>query len=207
MIFIYGDSHGVFSFKNLSLNHKNYSTFSITMNRIGRDNIIINYNKDEVQEKNENESNIIILVYGEVDCRCHIKNQINIKNINEDEIINDLVYSYFRTIKNNISNNIKIIIVAVIPPIKQSIYESKHGPITHEYPFKGTDEERIKYTNKVNNLLEKLSIENNYIFFNPYKYYTGDDGILIPELSDDNVHIGNNSHILEKFMELYNSIK
>lgn len=64
MIHIYGDSHAEYSFRNLKKQNNNQSCHSITMFRIGRDNIIINFNKDII-EKND----IIVLSYGEVDCR------------------------------------------------------------------------------------------------------------------------------------------
>lgn len=202
MIYIYGDSHASFSFRNLNLDYNNLHCPSITMFRIGRDNIIINFNKDIIQK-----GDIIILSYGEVDCRCHIQRQINL-GVNEDDIINELVSNYFKTIKNNIINiDAKIIIVGVIPPTKQYDYEIIHGPILHEFPFVGSDEDRVRYTNKVNKLLEELSIINNFIYFNPYYYYERQDGTLKHELSDSIVHLGNNSFFLEKFIELYTKIR
>lgn len=201
MIYIYGDSHAYFSFKNLKIDYNSLHCFSITMFRIGRDNIIINFNKDIIQK-----SDIIILSYGEIDCRCHIQRQINLGK-NEDNVINELVNNYFQTIKNNIINiDAKIIIVGVIPPTKQYDYEILHGPILHEFPFIGSDEDRVRYTNKVNKLLEELSIINNYIYFNPYYYYERPDGTLKHELSDSTVHLGNNSFFLEKFIDLYTQI-
>lgn len=198
MIHIYGDSHASRSFKNLKFNHLNYSQSSITMFRIGRDNIIINFNKDFIQN-----DDILVFSYGEIDCRCHIQKQINLGN-NEDDIIFNLVNNYFKTIKNNIiDKNVLIIIVAVIPPTIQYEHEILHGPITHEYPFVGTDEDRVRYTNKINKLLEEMSNYNNYIFFNPYSYYTRPDGTLKFELSDTYGHIEDNSFILEKFTDLF----
>ena len=158
MIFIYGDSHADNNFRNLKLDYNNLHCPSITMFRIGRDNIIINFNKDNIQK-----GDIIILSYGEIDCRCHIQRQKNL-GINEDTIINELVDNYFKTIKNNTINiDVKIIIVGIIPPTKQYDYEILHGPILHEFPFVGTDEDRVRFTNKVNKLLEEKSINNNYI--------------------------------------------
>ena len=93
MIHIYGDSHADFSFLHLKLDHNNLYLPNITMFRIGRDGIIINFNKDTIQK-----DDIIVLSYGEVDCRCHIQRQINLGN-NEDNIINELVSNYFKTIK------------------------------------------------------------------------------------------------------------
>ena len=73
MIHIFGDSHSQFSFKNLNLQYTDNSQYSITMFRIGWDNIIINYNKNNIKP-----NDIIIIGYGEVDCRCHIQRQINL---------------------------------------------------------------------------------------------------------------------------------
>jgi len=200
MIYIYGDSHAHFSFQNLGLEYTDLYMNSITMFRIGRDNIIINFDKNMIV----NENDIIILSYGEIDCRCHIQRQIN-NGRNEDDIINDLVDKYFLTIKNNIVKKCKIIIVGIIPQTKQNDYETLHGPINHEFPFVGKDEDRVRYTNKVNKKLEDYSNLNNYIYFNPYAYYTMQDGTLNHELSDKTVHLGDNSHFLEKFYDCYKS--
>ena len=201
MIYIYGDSHANLSFKDLKYDHINCHKNSITMFRIGRDNIIINFNKDDICE-----NGIIILSYGEVDCRCHIQRQINTGR-NEDDVINELVSNYYQTIVKNVNTiankNVKIIMVAVIPPTKQSDYESLNGPILHEFPFVGSDEDRVRYTKKVNKKIEELAKENHFIYFDPYSYYTRKDGTLIYELSDSIVHLGNNSYFLE---ELYTKI-
>lgn len=202
MIYIYGDSHAHYSFKNLTLPHKNLWQASITMHRIGRDNRIINFvNKEKLQG-----NDIIIIAYGEIDCRCHIQRQIDMGR-NEDEIINELVTNYIRTIKNNITEAIvNAIIVGVIPPTKQTEHDALHGPIMHEFPFVGSDEARVRYTNKVNKILEELAAENKFIFFNPYSYYTRDDGTLKRELSDLSVHLGDNSQFLKSFNELHETI-
>ena len=202
MIYIYGDSHAHFSFKNLTLPHSNLWRASITMHRVGRDNKIINFINADFLQNND----IIILAYGEVDCRCHIQRQVDMGR-NEDDIINELVTNYTKTIKNNITAaNVKVIIVGVIPPTKQTDYEGRHGPITHEFPFVGSDENRVRYTRKTNNLLEEAAKNNKYIYFNPYSYYTRDDGTLKHELTDLNVHLGDNSQFLKSFMALYETI-
>lgn len=200
MLCIYGDSHGRFSFKNLILPHKNYHNYSITMFRIGRDNIIINYDKSH-----HTKEDTICLVYGEVDCRCHIRRQI-LNGRDEDAVIQELVNNYFRTIRNNIIECKKIIVVGIIPPTKQSDYEEKNGPILHEFPFVGTDEDRVRYRIKTNKLIDELCAKNGYVYFNPYDYYTRPDGTLKYELSDSCIHLGDNSFFLEKFGELYTNI-
>lgn len=203
MIYIYGDSHAERSFKNLTLPHANQFCNAVTMFRIGRDNIIINFDKNCIQK-----GDTIILVYGEIDCRCHIQKQLNLKR-NENDIIYELVNHYINTIQNNTMGlDIKIIIVGVIPPVNINDFEKGGGRmVVHEHSYHGSDEERVRYTLKVNNLLEELSNKNNFIYFNPYNYYTSDDGTLKFEFSDHNCHIGDdNTHILEKFIELYEKL-
>jgi hypothetical protein len=171
------------------------------MFRIGRDNSIINFDTNYKFVIHD----IIVLSYGEVDCRCHIQQQIN-KGREEDAVINELVEKYFQTIVNSIGNKkLRVIIVGVIPPTRQTDYESLHGPITHEFPFVGTDEDRVRFTQKVNVQLEKMAnnnTNNRYKYFNPYSYYTREDGTLKHELSDTTVHLGDTSHFLEEFYKI-----
>jgi hypothetical protein len=202
MIHIYGDSHAKMSFTNLKLPYNDLHLSNVTMFRIGRDNMIINFNKNMIKT-----GDILVMVYGEIDCRCHIQRQIDLGK-NEDDLINELVNKYFNTIKNNTSDlHVKIIIVGVIPPVKREEYEMLHGPITHEYPFMGTNENRVRFTNKVNKLLEEFANISNYIYFNPYSYYTRPDGSLKFELSDTCSHLRDNYVFLEKFVELYLQLK
>jgi hypothetical protein len=197
MIHIYGDSHGFFCFRFLTLPNMNHSKPTITMHRIGRDNIIVNFNKDEIREKD-----IIILTYGEIDCRHHVNKQVNLER-NEDDVIHDLVNNYFRTIKNNLSHmNVIVVIVGVMPQTKYSDYKEffDNAEIT------GKDEDRVRYERKMNKILQKMSLENNFIYFNPFYYYTREDGTFKHEYSDKTFHLLHNSFFLEKFVELYNKI-
>lgn len=200
MIFIYGDSHANKCFKHLNLPFRDCHEQSITMHRIGRDNRIINFNSQE-HDKNS----ILCLLYGEVDCRCHVQRQIDLGRL-EDDIIQELVDKYWNTIVNNVVEYKKVIIVAVIPPTQQAEYEHLHGPIRHEFPFVGSDVDRVRFTTKMNALLEKYCNENpDYLFFDPYSYYRREDGTLKFEFSDTYGHVLENSVFLEKFVELYNS--
>jgi len=193
-IFIYGDSHAKFSFQNLYCN--NYQEHSITMHRIGRDNKIINF-----YNIMHNSNSVIILCYGEVDCRCHIHRQIQLGR-REDEIISELVNGYFNTLKNNIIIYQKIIVCAIIPPMNKSKFEAIHGPITHEFPMLGTDDERVRFTQKMNMLIQQKCVEYDYIFFDPYENYTDNEGCLKYELSDTICHIKNNEFILENIKKI-----
>ena len=192
MLYIFGDSHACVSFQNLQIPHKNMYQNSVTMFRIGRDNTIINYNLDI-----DIASNTILLCYGEVDCRCHIGKQVNLGR-NEDTVIIELVSDYFKTIKNNIKNA-KVIITSVIPPTSQIDFEIINGPITHEFPFVNSDEDRVRYTAKVNKRIEEFCLLNNYIYFDGYSFCRRDTGTLSYEFSDKCVHLKDNSHFIQNF--------
>ena len=193
-LYIYGDSHALYGFKNCKIPHNNLFEYSKTMYRIGRDNNIINFN---ISHNNYN--NTFCFVYGEVDVRCHIGKQV-LLNRDENAICNELVETYFKTIYNNIKEYKNIIIVGISPPTDYK----DHAHNTHILPFIGTNNERVRYTHIMNTLLEKYCNKYNYIYFNPYKYYTRDDGCLKYELLDQCIHIGNNEYFLEEFYKLYN---
>jgi hypothetical protein len=194
MIIFYGDSHADRSFRNLTVEHLNLSSNSVTMYRIGRDKIFPRHIPEIV-----NDNNIFCFVYGEVDCRCHIGKQVLLGR-NEDDIISELTSAYVDTIKRVITSYKKIIIVGVIPPRCQEEFEKDYGPITHEFPFVGTDSERLRYTNKVNEQLKSLCELNGFQYFSCYDYCVRSDGLLDKDHSDGNSHLGNNSIFLEKFL-------
>jgi len=199
MIHIYGDSHARALFKDLKIPNTNYFKDSITMFRIGRDNIIINFNNNITKD------DVVCITYGEVDCRCHIQRQINLGNTMEI-VCNDLVNKYMQTIKSNIQICKAIIVIAIIPPTNQQTFEAMHGPITHEFPFVGTNEQRVQYSRYMNELLEQKCKEYGYIFFNPYAYYTDPEGCLQFELSDTLGHLKDTAFFHSEFTKVYETI-
>jgi hypothetical protein len=197
-IFIFGDSHAQFSFSGLLLKHSNLSQSSFTMNRVGRDEIIPNYNPIQ-----DSENSVFVFSFGEVDARCQIHKQL-LGGRCIDEILTNLVKNYINSIKKNIIKSKKIIITAIIPPTRRYDYESIHGPIQHEFPFLGTDEERVTYTKLINDELKLMCMHNGFYFFDPYNIYKNPDGTLNHVYSDTLVHIGfgKNSDLLQSFMNL-----
>jgi hypothetical protein len=201
MIHIYGDSHGRISFSGLDLSHQNHSCNSITMFRIGRDQSIINFHPSHLGA-----DNILVFVYGEIDVRFHIGNQI-LHGRKEEEIIQQLVMAYFNTIKTVATSSYRhIIITSIVPPLQQEEHESLYGKITHEYPFQLSDAHRVRFRERMNSLLQQYCQENHFIFFDPYEFYTRPDGTLKFEYSDTNVHIQENSHVLQLFKELIENL-
>lgn len=197
MIFIFGDSHANFCTKNLNMPHINLHQNSVTMHRIGRDNIIPNF-----QSAFNNIESTFIFFYGEVDCRCHIDRQLKLGR-QLDEIVDELTSKYITTIKNNIHTFNTIIVCSITPAMRRKECEDVHGPVTHEFPFLGSDEERVHYTKLMNNSLKtKLQNLENFIFFDFTDYYSRPDGSLIYELSDGICHINDNSFIIQNLEKI-----
>lgn len=204
MIHIFGDSHANTNFSNIKYNNiLNHYQNSITMYRVGRDKLnFINFRSYGIKDMD-----IIIYQFGEVDCRCHIGKQLLLGR-KLDEIILELINNYINSINENLIgyNNIKIIICCVPPQMNQQYFENLHGPITHEFPFIGTNEERINYTLLVNNELKKQCIENSFYFLDYYEYYTNNEGTLKTELSDNICHIRHNQIVLNTLNKIIDNL-
>jgi len=200
MIYIFGDSHAKFSFKDLQQPHINCYEVSITMHRVGRDQIIPNFNN-----LCHDENSILIFSHGEVDCRCHIMRQILLGR-EENEIMNELVQNYFDAIRKNVTKYKAIIVTGIIPPAEKEEYERINGAITHEFPFIGTNEERARFTEKMNYLIKDHCTGSQFHYFYPYTDYVRPNGCLKYELSDRCVHIGDNSIVLYELNKLLDSL-
>lgn len=199
-LYIYGDSHAYSSFKNLTIPHLQLFQYGVTMNRIARDKVIVNFHETQVSSEH-----IYCLAYGEIDVRCHIGKQVLLVR-EENDICMTLVNGYFETIQKQIPLYKAIIIVGILCPTDPLDHTHEnahpHGPLA----FVGTNEERVRYTKKMNALLEEGCLKYGYIYFNPYDFYTRDDGCLSYGFSDGCIHLGKNSYFLDEFTLLYNSL-
>jgi hypothetical protein len=200
-LWIFGDSHANYNFKNLDISNYNCYQTSITMHSFGRDKLkILNYKACGSDEKS-----IIVYQIGEIDCRCHIGKQL-LLNRDLEEITDTLVNNFIDSILENIKQYSKmyIIICCIPPPIDQLYYESVNGKLSSDFPvpFVGTNQERVLYTKKMNAKLKQKCNENDFLFFDYYDYYSTSDGLLKIEYSDNIVHIQDNTYLLEKFKEL-----
>ena len=193
-IHIFGDSHAQYSCNGIAsyfpdYEYYNHVVYSITMHRIGRDHILLG-----VPSNIDNENDIIIITYGEVDCRSHIYRQIQ-KGRELDEIINTLVNTYLETIHKYQFRN--TFVLSVVPPVSKKEYEDRNGPISHHLPFCGTDQERLLYIRSMNDKLRKGCEKYGFHFIDPYSLnYIREDGMMNFKMSDGNVHIGDNKYVL-----------
>lgn len=143
------------------------------------------------------ETDIIIWSLGEIDIRCHFNKQINEYGKEEDSFIENLI-------KNGITNLKQIYqplgFLGVVPPVRRNEVNYENTL----YPFRGSDEERLRWTVKLNSILETYCIENDIPFINTYDDHCDENGFLIKDISDGEVHIYEKSKIFEKINKLLN---
>jgi len=191
MLYVYGDSHAHFNMEGYPLPHVMRHTNSITMHRVGRDCEILLCDPSAIQQ-----GDTCLFFYGEVDCRCHIGRQLAIGRSLE-EIIEQLVGSYLQTISHLFSSpgRPSIVIGFITPPVRKEDHEARHGPITHEFPMIGTDQERALFTRRMNEALRVACLSRDYVFLDLTSFYADEEGMLHIEKSDYNCHIIEN-HVI-----------
>lgn len=187
MIYIYGDSHARFSFADPPAHWPkivNNHVCCSTMNAVVRDKRVLQFEPDSHKP-----DSILVFAFGEIDCRRHVKIQMN-KGRDEDEIIHTLATGYISVLQTLVQQtpHRMAIVVAVVPPMDTS--QSTDF-------FVGTNEERLRFTTKLNALLSNLC--DQLIFFDPYDSpYRRADGLLAQELSDGIVHVQNSHWVFER---------
>lgn len=201
---IYGDSHALVLFKGLKLEHRNLFQFAKTMYRVGRDQQIVNFH-----ESHNDPETVFFLAYGEVDVRAHIGRQTHYGRHHEG-VCKELVEAYLRAVTTQIKIYKAVIIMAVPPPVASEDHApcTIHTPSTGgPLPIVGTDSDRVIYTELMNKLLADGCSKHGFVFFNPFSFYTRENGTLKHEMSDNCIHIGKSEHVLEQFYSLMDGLK
>jgi len=185
-IHTFGDSHSFYPWGGIPGIYTHHLGPRLCFS-IGRDGINI---KDQY---NVNNGDTVIFCFGEIDCRCHIHKHIT-ESMDYKAVINSIVHDYFIKIKNavDVFDNLKTVIYNVVPPVE------KHTCAEHnEYPYLGTDDERKSYTLYFNEKLQEKCLEYNFVYFNVYDKYIDTNGFLKKSLSDNSVHIADNTYVKE----------
>jgi hypothetical protein len=195
MIFTTGDSHAQWTF-NCIPGVKVHSVSMITMHRVGRmdDNLI----PEAVAAMNMQPGDWLILACGEIDCRCHIKLQLEKQGVPLEELLRVLVDGFIERATTLPLNGARLAITSVPPPVPT-------GKIYHAgvlLPLEGSNEERVLYVTTLNRMLaaecEKLGLP----FIDVYTPYADGQGLLRPEPSDGSVHIRDNAAVRERMRQL-----
>ncbi len=198
-LYILGDSHvniyrisNINKYFNCSIHHTDCEYSS----RIGQFkpflmNTITNKGKEFLScYINNIKNSFIMFIFGEPDVRIHIHKQINLYNRNEEEIIDTLSKNYV----NFIIEICKLcdstpIIRYILPPVDKDFWEIEI------FKANGTIDERVRYTNKLNDKIKHYCYINNVLFFENINktLLTNENGSLKEEYIIGQTHYNENS--------------
>lgn len=210
-VVVIGDSHSQLFDNNYKLNRGVWSSDEfdifdvrwlgpVTYWRLCRDqNNFIDFNKDILYTPHigmttttmiDKDSEIMISL-GEIDIRCNIGRQINTKDsIDKMALLIDSFLSNYYDFKINL--------VSIIPPIKKEDCISSNS----DFPFIGSNEERLENTIYFNERLNQICDDYKFGYFDTYSLYKDNDGFLDINKSDKIVH-GVKNKSLEEYIKKY----
>jgi len=137
--------------------------------------------------RNIHEKNVkLLLIFGEIDCRCHIVKQAKLQNISIEESTKKVVDNYMIGIKRLINMKCD---VSIWGPIASANYDT----ILHVhnlYPWVGTDQERNLATKIFNNYCEGYCKKLGIKFFSIFKNLVDENNKTIDMFyKPDRVHL------------------
>jgi hypothetical protein len=132
----------------------------------------------------------ILFIFGEPDVRIHIHRQINHYSRDEDEIIDTLAKNYVNSVIEicKLCNSIPIIRY-IIPPVDREFWEIEI------FKANGSIEERVRYTNKLNEKIQYYCKINKVLFFENInkQILTNQNGSLKEEYIFEQTHYNSKS--------------
>ena len=128
---------------------------------------------------------VVVLVFGEIDVRCHIARIARLQDRPIESVIVELVDRYIlkiREIFKHFDMQSRILIIGVVPPI---------DPIVHNpnLPVYGPLSERVAIRRMLNGTLEEQAKIFDFDYMQIPEVYENLDGSLKKKLSDGHAHI------------------
>jgi hypothetical protein len=192
MIHSIGDSHSDFTFRGIpgvAIHHLG----PLTMKRAAHaDDYFLN---EGVREIGLLPSDTLIVSAGEGDVRCFLKPELDAKQITPAALLPPLVDRYLDRVRGLEVNGARVGVLSITPPVTYTAVHAFRQVNTYQFPPTGTDAERAEYTRVLNDLLAHGCQTRGLLFIDTYSEYVDDDGMLIAEQSDGQVHIGDTSQV------------
>jgi hypothetical protein len=174
-----GDSHVRFNFEAATRIHVCFLG-PVTMHRIARDG----RNALSLKGLGIHRNDVMVWELGEIDVRCHIVKQRDLRREPMERIAESLARDYLHSVEAIQAeiDGLKTVILAVIPPTDRGQNEA--------FPKIGSLKERIDARNLLNVALEKYCRPLGFAYLDPFGPFEDSNGALKAEMSDGNVHCG-----------------
>ena len=137
----------------------------------------------------------MMMVFGEIDIRCHIKKIADRKEISPDEVIKDLAGRFCQGVqKMTQSNKPKLVVICEVMPTVDITHDPKRANalVAARYPVIGTDPERVHYNTALNKQLKEECRRYGFAFFEYGHLCKNEYQCLNADIADRSVHISQN---------------
>jgi FkbM family methyltransferase len=158
------------------------------MHSIGRDGL-------DLRSHGVADGDTVICCFGEIDCRCHVHKF----GADYRKTIAATVERYMKALLANHDRlpRARLCVYNVLPPVRKA--GKAENP---DYPYLGTDEERLAYVGCMNELLSEACGRHGLTFVDVAAEYADERGFLRDAQSDGNVHIVD-PEPLRRFVDRY----
>lgn len=176
-LLVFGDSHALYCFDRIH-EAEVFWLGPVTLHRAARDQLWFLDGADLSKY-------IVILIFGEIDVRCHLARIADQQSRPVSAIISELLDRYFREV-SRCATDLKAadVIVCSVPPPADG-----EGLQNADFPVYGSWLERAKITIFLNQELSRRAAANNVKFLDFHDCYSLPDGRFDPSKSDGSVHV------------------
>lgn len=178
MIHTLGDSHAALSFRcvpGVTTHHIG----PVTMARAGHpgDDVIAT----ALAQVPLIPGDVLILCFGEIDVRCHVKQRTDRKPAGV--ILACWALDYLDRVAAIQIEGVRVGVMSVVPPAPRSRADTPSFPVT------GSDEDRAAYTAILNRMLAVWCRVRGLLYLDVYSRVVDEHGLLRREFSDGSVHV------------------
>ena len=177
MIYTLGDSHAMTTFAGIA-GVGTRTVGAVTLKRAGIDPTLLTWAVHCLCAKEED---AVILCFGEIDVRCHVKPALDHRKVSLTALLASWVAPYLDVARASRAG--RVAIMSVVPPV------TTDRAFNATLPVGGSDGERVLYTYSINDLLRSGCIHRGLRYLDVHSEYRGEDGMLREEISDGGVHI------------------
>lgn len=129
------------------------------------------------------ERDIVILVFGEIDCRIHIYNQYKKQNERHSMnlLIDKTIERYGQAMELCKEKNLRFVVYGIPPASKQKN--------VYNYPFYAPEEVRVCINRDFNRKLKEYCMKRNWGYIDVYSETVNQSGFMLDTYARDEVHL------------------
>lgn len=183
LIYVVGDSHSL----TFSL-HSPYITHhlgAVTAFNILKENSSTGSKEKlfSIANKINKKKDVLMLVFGEIDCRIHVYRQFKKSNetISMESIIDSIIDSYFLAIEKLQKMGINLVIYGVPPANFQGNF--------YAYDYYAEPEIQAKIKDSFNTKLKNRCNQNGLKYLEIFHEFSDSKGFILKEFSQDELHL------------------